>query len=40
MEDNPDAFLLDVRTQAEWKQDGHLERAVLIPHSSLEDRAN
>jgi rhodanese-related sulfurtransferase len=40
MEDNPDAFLLDVRTQAEWEQDGHLERAVLIPHSSLEDRAN
>ena len=38
--ENPDALLLDVRTQAEWEQDGHLEGAVLIPHSSLEDRAN
>jgi len=40
IEDNPDAFLLDVRTQAEWEQDGHLEGAVLIPHSSLEIRAD
>ena len=40
MEDNPDAFLLDVRTQAEWEQDGHLDGAVLIPHSSLEVRAD
>ena len=40
IEDNPDAFLLDVRTQAEWEQDGHLEGAVLIPHSSLEVRAD
>jgi rhodanese-related sulfurtransferase len=38
--ENPDALLLDVRTQAEWEQDGHLEGAVLIPHSSLEDRVN
>mgnify|MGYP001169420715 CR=1 FL=1 len=40
MVDNPDAFLLDVRTQAEWEQDGHLDGAVLIPHSSLEVRAD
>ena len=38
--DNPDALLLDVRTTAEWEQDGHLEGAVLIPHSDLEDRSD
>ncbi len=38
IEDNPDAFLLDVRTQVEWEQDGHLEGATLIPHTSLEER--
>lgn len=38
--DNPDALLLDVRTTAEWEQDGHLENAVLIPHSDLESRSN
>ena len=36
--DNPDAFLLDVRTQSEWEQDGHLEDATLIPHTELESR--
>ncbi|MGB1459216.1 MAG: rhodanese-like domain-containing protein, partial [Candidatus Thalassarchaeaceae archaeon] len=36
--DNPDAFLLDVRTQGEWEDDGHLEDATLIPHTDLEDR--
>ena len=36
--DNPDAFLLDVRTQVEWEQDGHLEGAILIPHTNLEER--
>ena len=36
--DNPDVLLLDVRTQAEWEQDGYLEGAVLIPHTSLEER--
>ena len=36
--DNPDAFLLDVRTQGEWEDDGHLEDATLIPHTELEDR--
>ena len=36
-EDNG-GFLLDVRTTAEWEQDGHLENATLIPHSDLEDR--
>ena len=40
IEDNPDAFLLDVRTQVEWEQDGHLEGAMLIPHSDLEERAD
>lgn len=38
--DNPDALLLDVRTTAEWEQDGHLEDAVLIPHSELESRSD
>lgn len=38
--DNPDALLLDVRTTAEWEQDGYLENAVLIPHSDLESRSN
>ena len=37
---NPDALLLDVRTTAEWEQDGHLEDAVLIPHSDLESRSD
>ncbi|HIG34272.1 MAG TPA: rhodanese-like domain-containing protein [Candidatus Poseidoniales archaeon] len=36
--DNPDAFLLDVRTQSEWEQDGHLADATLIPHTELESR--
>lgn len=36
--DNLDAFLLDVRTQSEWEQDGHLEDATLIPHTELESR--
>ena len=36
--DNPDGFLLDVRTQAEWEQDGHLENATLIPLTELESR--
>ena len=40
IEDNPDALLLDVRTQVEWEQDGHLEGAMLIPHSDLEERAD
>ena len=38
IKDNPDVLLLDVRTQAEWEQDGYLEGAVLIPHTSLEER--
>jgi phage shock protein E len=38
IEENESAFLLDVRTQTEWEQDGHLENATLIPHSELEDR--
>ncbi len=38
--DNPEALLLDVRTTAEWEQDGHLEGAVLIPHSDLEERSD
>ena len=36
--ENLDGFLLDVRTQAEWEQDGHLENATLIPHTELESR--
>ena len=38
IEENENAFLLDVRTQTEWEQDGHLENATLIPHSELEER--
>ena len=38
--DNQDALLLDVRTTVEWEQDGHLENAVLIPHSDLEERSD
>ena len=38
IEKNESAFLLDVRTQTEWEQDGHLENATLIPHSELEER--
>jgi phage shock protein E len=33
-------FLLDVRTDTEWEQDGHLENATLIPHTELESREN
>lgn len=33
-------FILDVRTQIEWEQDGHLEGAYLIPHSEIEQRAS
>jgi len=38
IEENESAFLLDVRTQTEWEQDGHLENATLVPHSELEAR--
>jgi len=38
IEENESAFLLDVRTQTEWEQDGHLENATLIPHNELEER--
>jgi rhodanese-related sulfurtransferase len=38
IEENENAFLLDVRTQTEWEQDGHLENATLIPHSELKAR--
>ena len=38
IEENGNAFLLDVRTQTEWEQDGYLENATLIPHTELEAR--
>ena len=38
IEENENAFLLDVRTQTEWEQDGHLENATLVTHSELEAR--
>jgi rhodanese-related sulfurtransferase len=38
IEENENAFLLDVRTQTEWEQDGHLENATLVPHNELEAR--
>ena len=40
IKDNPDALLLDVRTTAEWEQDGYLKDALLIPHSDLESRSD
>jgi len=40
IEDHPEALLLDVRTQTEWEQDGHLENATLIPHTELEARGD
>lgn len=30
-------FVIDVRSQAEWDE-GHLEQAVLIPHTEIADR--
>lgn len=38
IKENGSAFLLDVRTQTEWEQDGHLENATLVPHNELEAR--
>ena len=35
---NPDGFLLDVRTESEWRDDGYLDGATLVPHSELQDR--
>lgn len=35
--DKPELVILDVRTQAEY-DDGHLEGAILIPHTELADR--
>ena len=37
IESNPNLIILDVRTQEEYDS-GHLEDAVLIPVSELEDR--
>ena len=38
IENNPDGFLLDVRTTREWSSDGYIEGAKLIPHSDIESR--
>ncbi len=38
--DNPDAFLLDVRTQSEWKDDGHIDGATLIPHDQIDTQTD
>lgn len=35
-----EGFLLDVRTTAEWEQDGYISNATLIPHTELQDREN
>merc|ERR1712003_43577 len=40
MEDNPNAFLLDVRTEPEWNDLGYIGGAVLIPHVEEEGRVN
>ena len=31
-------FLIDVRSQKEWDDEGHLENAILIPHNEIVDR--
>lgn len=36
--DNQEAFLLDVRTLTEWNDEGHIENATLIPHDNLEEK--
>ena len=36
--DNEEAFLLDVRTLTEWNDEGHIENATLIPHDNLEEK--
>ena len=38
IKENPDGFLLDVRTTSEWNSDGYIEGATLIPHSEIVDR--
>lgn len=37
IQDKPNLVILDVRTQAEY-DDGHIEGAILIPHTELADR--
>jgi phage shock protein E len=32
----PKAMIIDVRTEQEWKNDGHLQGAILIPHDRIE----
>ena len=36
--ENPNGFLLDVRTTSEWNSDGYIKGATLIPHDSLDER--
>ncbi len=38
IDENPNAFLLDVRTQYEWENDGHIEYATLIPHDQIDEQ--
>ncbi|WRS28190.1 rhodanese-like domain-containing protein [Oscillospiraceae bacterium MB08-C2-2] len=38
LDENPDVFLLDVRTEEEY-QESHIKGAVLIPYDQLSDRA-
>ena len=40
IETNEGAFLLDVRSLIEYEDDGHIDGAYLIPHTSIEDRAD
>lgn len=37
---DPGTFLLDVRTQGEYENDGHIPGAYLIPHTEVRDRMN
>mmetsp|Transcript_5360 Transcript_5360/g.9641 ORF Transcript_5360/g.9641 Transcript_5360/m.9641 type:complete len:174 (-) Transcript_5360:99-620(-) len=40
METNPNATILDVRTEAEWKDSGHIKGATLLPHDSITSDAD
>lgn len=36
LNDDSTIFLLDVRTQYEWEEDGHIDGATLIPHDQID----
>ncbi len=40
LSNDPTVFILDVRTQGEYQNDGHIPGAFLIPHTQVKTRAN